>query len=52
MCLWPKLRRGGAAARRCGLSADCLEQLGEALLDFNLSADLHAWLQSHREPIS
>ena len=30
------------------LSADRLEQLGEALLDFNLPADLDAWLQSHR----
>ena len=37
----------GRQARRWGLSADCLEQLGEALLDFNLPADLHAWLQSH-----
>ena len=31
-----------------GLSADRLEQLGEALLDFNLPAELDAWLQSHR----
>jgi len=30
------------------LSADGLEQLGEALLDFNLPADLDGWLQSHR----
>ncbi|MGO8747507.1 MAG: DUF4351 domain-containing protein [Thermoguttaceae bacterium] len=37
---------------RWGLSADCLEQPGEALLDFNLPTDLHAWLQSHGEPIS
>ena len=29
------------------LSADRLEQLGEALLDFNSPADLDAWLQSH-----
>ncbi|MEI8376873.1 MAG: DUF4351 domain-containing protein [Planctomycetota bacterium] len=29
------------------LSADRLEQLGEALLDFNSLADLHAWLQPH-----
>ena len=34
-------------ARRWGLSADCLEQPGEALRDFNLPADLHARLQSH-----
>jgi len=27
------------------LSVDRLEQLGEALLDFNSLADLHAWLQ-------
>ena len=31
-----------------GLSAERLEQLGEALLDFNSLADLDAWLQSHR----
>ena len=30
------------------LSADRLEQLGEALLDFSSLADLDAWLQSHR----
>jgi len=30
------------------LSADRLEQLGEALLDFNSTADLNAWLQSTR----
>ena len=30
------------------LSADRLEQLGEALLDFNSLADLDAWLQPHR----
>lgn len=30
------------------LSADRLDQLGEALLDFNSPADLDAWLQSHR----
>ncbi len=42
----------GGAARRWGLSADRLEQPGEALLDFNLPTDLHAWLQSHGEPIS
>ena len=34
-------------ARRWGLSADGLEQLGEALLDFNLPIDLHARVQSH-----
>ena len=28
------------------LSADRLDQLGEALLDFNSTADLDAWLQS------
>ncbi len=30
------------------LAADRLEQLGEALLDFNALADLDAWLQSQR----
>ncbi|MGO8752185.1 MAG: DUF4351 domain-containing protein [Thermoguttaceae bacterium] len=30
------------------LSADHLGQLGEALFDFNVPADLDAWLQSHR----
>ena len=30
------------------LSADRLEQLGEALLDFNSLADLGAWLQAQR----
>jgi predicted transposase YdaD len=30
------------------LSAEDLEQLGEALLDFNSPADLDAWLQAHR----
>ncbi|MGO8749030.1 MAG: Rpn family recombination-promoting nuclease/putative transposase [Thermoguttaceae bacterium] len=34
--------------RIVSLSADHLGQLGEALFDFNLSADLDAWLQSHR----
>jgi hypothetical protein len=31
-----------------GLSADRLEALGEALLDFNSLADLGTWLQAHR----
>jgi predicted transposase YdaD len=30
------------------LSADRLEQLGEALLDFSSLADLDAWLQTQR----
>jgi len=30
------------------LSVDRLDQLGEALLDFNSLADLHAWLQPHQ----
>ena len=39
------------AEGRRGLPADCLEQPGEAQLDFDLPADLHARLQSHGEPI-
>ena len=31
-----------------GLSAERLEELGEALLDFNSPTDLGAWLQAHR----
>jgi hypothetical protein len=30
------------------VSADRLDQLAEALLDFNVPADLDAWLQSRR----
>lgn len=32
-----------------GLSIDWLEELGEALLDFERSADLEAWLQEHQQ---
>ncbi len=31
-----------------GLAIERLEQLGEALLDFNSRADLDAWLHSQR----
>ena len=30
------------------LPKDCLEELGEALLDFTCRSDLDAWLQTHR----
>ena len=31
-----------------GLSSERLEELGEALFDFNSPADLGTWLQAHR----
>ena len=37
-----------AAEQIKGLSADRLEQLGEALFDFTSLADLVEWLQPHR----